>query len=134
MEMKKTMILAIALGLCLATCASSQKKLQQAKEKDPQYQYSMGAVYLNNNNLDEAEEEFKKVTADAKYGSKELPYYNLARLYSLRQDWETALFYADKAIQTNARYHLGHSLRGYILESQGKFGDALESYKQAVKL
>jgi len=202
MEMKKTMILAIALGLCLATCASSQKKLQQAKEKDPQYQYSMGAVYLNNNNLDEAirlfnkalsldprhfqslnalgltysmkgdlqgaekyflkclevspafmearnnlgmiyqelgyldkaEEEFKKVTADAKYSSKELPYYNLARLYSLRQDWETALFYADKAIQTNARYHLGHSLRGYILESQGKFVEAIESYKQAVKL
>src|SRR4030042_641931 len=44
----------------MATCASSQKKLQQAKEKDPQYQYSMGAVYLNNNNLDEAIRLFNK--------------------------------------------------------------------------
>jgi tetratricopeptide (TPR) repeat protein len=176
MEIAKSRTIGIGLCLVLAACASSQKKLQQAKEKDPQYQYSMGAVYLNNNNLDEAirlfrkaltldprhfqslnalglvysikrdlpeaeksllkclevspnfsearnnlgmvyqemgfldkaEEEFKKVTADANYASKELPYYNLARLYFLRQNWETALFYADRAIQANPRYHLGH--------------------------
>jgi tetratricopeptide (TPR) repeat protein len=200
--MKKMKIMVIGLCLSLLMCASSQKKLQMAREKDPQYQYSMGAVYLNSSNLDEAirlfnkalsldprhfqslnalglvysmkgdlreaekfflkclevspnfmeahnnlgmiyqetgfldkaEEEFKKVTADSGYASKELPYHNLARLYSLRQDWETALFYVDKAIQTNARYHLGHSLRGYILENQGRLIDAIESYKQAAKL
>jgi len=200
--MKKTMMVAMALCLSLATCASSQKKLQMAKDKDPQYQYSMGAVYLNNNNLDEAirffnkalsldprhyqslnalglvysmkgdlreaeksflkclevspafmearnnlgmiyqemgfldkaEEEFKKVAADANYASKELAYYNLARLYSLRLSWETALFYVDKAIQTNARYHLGYALRGYILENQGKLNEAIEAYEQAVKM
>lgn len=200
--MKKTKIVVIGLCLSLLTCASSQKKLQMAKEKDPQYQYSMGAVYLNNNNLDEAirffskalsldprhhqslnalglaysmkgdlreaeksflkclevspafmearnnlgmiyqemgfpdkaEEEFKKVTADPNYTNKELPYYNLARLYSMRQNWETALFFVDKAIQVNARYHLGHGLRGYILENQGQLLEAIDSYKQAVKL
>jgi tetratricopeptide (TPR) repeat protein len=200
--MKKMTIAVFGLCLSLLTCASSQKKLQAAREKDPQYQYSMGAVYLDNGNLDEAirffnkalslnprhfqslnalglvysmkgdlreaeksflkclevspnfmearnnlgmiyqemgfldkaEEEFKKVTADPSYTSKELPYYNLARLYSLRQNWESALFYVDKAIQTNARYHLGHSLRGYILENQDKLIDAIESYKQAAKL
>jgi len=200
--MKKTTWTVIGLVLFLTACASSQKKLQQAKDKDPQYQYSMGAVYLNNNNLDEAirlfnkalslnprhfqslnalglayslkgdlkeaekfflkcleispaftearnnlgmiyqemgfpdraEEEYKKAAADATYASKELPYYNLARLYSLRMNWETALFYAEKAIQTNARYHLGHALRGYILENQEKLPEAIESYKQAVRL
>jgi tetratricopeptide (TPR) repeat protein len=84
--------------------------------------------------LDKAEEEFKKVTADPSYASKELPYYNLARLYSMRQNWETALFFVDKAIQANARYHLGHGLRGYILENEDKIPEAIESYKQAVKL
>jgi tetratricopeptide (TPR) repeat protein len=201
--MKRTCIVAVVLSLGLAaSCASSQKKLQTAKEKDPQYQYSMGAVYLNNNNLDEAirffnkalsldprhyqslnalglaysmkgnlpeaeksflkclevsptfteahnnlgmiyqemgaldkaEEEFKKVAADTNYASKELPYYNLARLYSLRQNWETALFYTDKAIQTNARYHLAYSLRGFILENEGKLGEAIAAYEQALKL
>jgi len=200
--MKKAAILVIALSLSLMGCASSQKKLQMAKEKDPQYQYSMGAVHLNNNNLDEAirffnkalsldprhhqsmnalglvysmkgdlreaeryfhkclevapsfteahnnlgmvfqemgfpdraEEEFKKVIADPNYGHKELPYYNLARLYSLRQNWDMALFFVDKAVQTNSRYHLGYNLRGYILEVQGKLPAAIESYKQALKL
>jgi len=200
--MKKKNILVFGMCLSLVTCASSQKKFQMAKEKDPQYQYSMGAVYLNNNNLDEAvrffnkalsldprhyqslnalglvhsmkgdlreaeksflkclevspnfmeahnnlgmiyqemgfldkaEEEFKRVIADPTYASKELAYYNLARLYTMRQNWETALFYADKAIQANARYHLGHGLRGYILENQDKLPEAIESYKQAVKL
>ena len=200
--MKKTVWTVLGLSLCLAACASSQKKLQQTREKDPQYQYSMGAVYLNNNNLDEAirffnkaltlnprhyqslnalgltysikgdlkeaeksflkclevspsftearnnlgmiyqemgfpdkaEEEFKKAIADVNYASKELPNYNLARLYSLRMNWETALVYVDKAIQANVRYHLGHALRGYILENQGQLPEAIESYKEAVRL
>jgi tetratricopeptide (TPR) repeat protein len=95
---------------------------------------NLGMIYQEMGYLDKAEEEFKKATADANYASKELPYYNLARLYSLRMNWESALFYVDKAIQTNARYHLGHALRGYILESQGKLPEAIDSYKQAVRL
>jgi tetratricopeptide (TPR) repeat protein len=200
--MKNRKIFLIGLCLSLATCASSQKKLQEAREKDPQYQYSMGAFYLNNNNLDEAvrffqraitldprhfqalnalglansmrgnlaeaeksflkcleispgfvearnnlgmvyqemgfpdraEAEFKKVIADPSYSTKELPYYNLARLYSIRQDWENALFYAEKAVQANPRYHLGYALEGYILESQDKLVEAIDSYKEAVNL
>lgn len=199
--MKNKKIVLIGLCLSLVTCASSQKKLQQEKQKDPQYQYSMGAFYLNNNNLDEAirffqralaldprhfqslnalglansmkgnfaeaersflkcleispgfsearnnlgmvyqemgfpdraEAEFKKAVADATYATKELPYYNLARLYSLREDWENALFYAEKAIQANIHYHLGYALKGYIMESQDKFVEAIECYKEAVK-
>ncbi len=199
--MKKSKIVLIGLCLGLVTCASSQKKLQEAREKDPQYQYSMGAFYLNNNNLDEAvryfqraltldsrhfqslnalgltysmkgnlpaaeksflkcleispgfvearnnlgmvyqemgfpdraEAEFKKVIADPTYSNKELAYYNLARLYSIREDWENAHFYAEKAIQANPRYHLGHALIGFIMESQGKFVEAIDSYKEAVR-
>jgi tetratricopeptide (TPR) repeat protein len=91
-------------------------------------------VYQEMGFPDKAEEEFKKAAADANYASKELPYYNLARLHSLRMNWETALFYVDKAIQANARYHLGHALRGYVLESQGRLPEAIESYKEAVRL
>jgi len=95
---------------------------------------NLGMIYQEMGFLDKAEEEFKKVAADVNYPNKEMPYYNLARLYSLRLDWETAQFYADKAVQTNPRYHLGHNLQGYILESRGKLPEAIESYKQAVKL
>jgi tetratricopeptide (TPR) repeat protein len=200
--MKNQRVFIIGLCLGLVTCASSQKKLQEAKEKDPQYQYSMGAFYLNNNNLEEAaryfqralaldprhfqslnalglansmkgnfaeaeksflkcleispgfsearnnlgmvyqemgfpdraEAEFKKAVADPAYSSKELPYYNLARLYSIREDWENALFYAEKAIQANTRYHAGYALKGYIMERQDKFNEAVECYKEAAKM
>ncbi|MGB7296375.1 MAG: tetratricopeptide repeat protein [Candidatus Aminicenantales bacterium] len=200
--MNRAMIVLIGLCLSLVTCASSQKKLQEAREKDPQYQYSLGAFHLNSNNLDEAlkffqralaldsrhfqslnamgliysmkgnfaeaerfllkcleispgfvearnnlgvvyqemgfpdraEAEFKKVIADPAYPTKESPYFNLARLYSIRQDWDNALFYADKAIQANPRYHMGYALRGLIMERQEKFNEAVKSYKEALKL
>jgi tetratricopeptide (TPR) repeat protein len=199
--MENRRILIIGLCLSLVVCASSQKKIREAQGKDPQYQYSMGAFHLNNNNLDEAvryfqralaldprhfqslnalglaysmkgnfpeaeksflkcleispgfvearnnlgmvyqemgfpdraEAEFKKVIADPTYSTKELPYYNLARLYSIRQDWENALFYVEKGVQANPRYHLGHALRGYILESLERYDEAIDSFKEAVK-
>ena len=199
--MKKATIVLIGMCLSLVTCASSQRKLQEANEKSPQYQYSLGAFHLNNNNLDEAlkyfqralaldprhfqswnalglvysiqgnfeqaeksflkcleispafveahnnlgvvyqemgfpdraEAEFKKVIADPAYPTKESPYYNLARLYSIRQDWENALFYVDKAIQANPRYHMGYALKGMIMEQQAKYGDAVAAYKEALK-
>jgi type IV pilus assembly protein PilF len=37
-----------------AFCASSQQKLQQARAKDPKYQYNLGLVYLNQSNLNPA--------------------------------------------------------------------------------
>jgi tetratricopeptide (TPR) repeat protein len=95
---------------------------------------NLGMIYQELGILDKAEEEFKKVAADPNYPNKELPYYNLARLYSLRENWETALFYADKAVQTNARYHLAHNIRGFILEKQGKPDEAIAAHEQAVKL
>ncbi|MBN2408708.1 MAG: tetratricopeptide repeat protein [Candidatus Aminicenantes bacterium] len=200
--MNRTAIVLLGLCFSLAACASSQKKLQEAREKDPQYQYSLGAFQLNSNNLDDAqkyfqraialdsrhfqswnalglvysmkgdfaeaekallkcleispgfvearnnlgmvyqemgfpdraEAEFKKVLADPAYPTKESPYYNLARLYSIRQDWDNALFYAEKAIQANPRYHMGHAMMGLILERQEKFSEAVNSYKEALRL
>ena len=82
---------------------------------------------------DRAEAEFKKVVADPAYPTKESPYFNLARLYSLRQDWEGALFYADKAVQANPRYHMGYALKGYVLDQQEQYGEAVEAYKEALR-
>ncbi|MDH4197057.1 MAG: tetratricopeptide repeat protein [Candidatus Aminicenantes bacterium] len=47
---------ALLLAACvtLALCASSEKKLAQAREKDPKYQYNLGLFHLNNGNIPEA--------------------------------------------------------------------------------
>jgi tetratricopeptide (TPR) repeat protein len=200
--MKTEKSLAIALLVLCVSCASSQKKIQQANEKNPQHQYSLGAIHLNNNNpdeairyfnkalalearhykslnglglaysmkgnlqeaanyfkkcleaapqfsearnnlgmvyqetgfLDKAEEEWKKVVADPEYANKELSYKNLAWLYCLREDWETALSYANKAIQSNSRYHVGYGVKGFILDKLNRIPEAIESYERAVKI
>jgi tetratricopeptide (TPR) repeat protein len=129
-----------ALGLVYSMkgdLREAEKSFLKCLEASPNFaeaHNNLGMVYQEMGFLDKAEEEFKKVAADASYPSKELPYYNLARLYSVRQGWDTALFYADKAIQANPRYHLGHALRGYVLENLNRLPEAIESYKQSVKL
>jgi len=200
--MKKRKVLIIFLCLGLLSCASSQKKIEQAREKDPGYQYNIGLFYLNGNNVDEAvkyfnkalalnprhyqslnalglansmrgnldesvklyqkcleiapsfteahnnlgtvyqemgfidkaEEQFKKVIADPNYTHKELPFYNLARLYFTRQDYEKARLYVESATKLNSRFALAYNLRGLILESQNNLYGAIEDYKMAVKI
>jgi Tfp pilus assembly protein PilF len=200
--MTKTRVLLCVLLACGAGCASSQKKISQAREKDPQHQYSMGVFYLNSgqpaeavkylnrsvtldpryylaynalglaasmqgnlpeavkyyerclqiapdfsearNNLgsvyqelgfiDKAEAEFLKVLSDRAYPTKELPNYNLARLYFTRGDLDQAMSYVEAAIQLNSRFAMAHNLEGLIQEKQDKLADAIDSYGRAVKI
>ncbi len=201
--MRKAVMGLTILGLSFfVACASSPKKMEQANEKNPRHQYSLGAMQLNNNNpdeairyfnralaldsshfqslnglglayamkgnhhqavsyflkclqiapqfsearnnlgmsyqelgfLDKAEEEWKKVVADLEYPNKELPYKNLSWLYCLRQDWERALVYANQAVRSNSRFHVGYALKGFILDKLDRIPEAIESYERAVKI
>jgi tetratricopeptide (TPR) repeat protein len=200
--MTRTRVWLCVVLACLAGCASSQKKMSQAKEKDPRHQYSLGVFYLNSgqpaeaiqylnrsitldpryflaynalglaasmqgnlpeavkhyercleiapdfsearNNLgsvyqelgfiDKAESEFLKVVNDRAYTTKELPNYNLARLYFTRGDFDQAMAYDEAAIKLNSRFAMAHNLKGLILEKQGKLAEAIDSYSQAVKI
>jgi tetratricopeptide (TPR) repeat protein len=200
--MTKQKVVFIVLLACLAGCASSQKKAEEERAKDPRYQYSLGVFYLNGgkpdeamkylnravsldpryylaynaqglalsmkgdlqgavkdyercleispefsearNNLgsvyqelgfvDKAEAEFLKVLSDRNYATKELPNYNLARLYFTEGKYDQALSCADAAIKINARLAMAHNVRGLILEKQDKLLDAIDSFRQAVKI
>ncbi len=200
--MRKMYLLVSIVLVYFVSCASPQKQIQQAREKDPKYQYNVGLFYLNGNNVDEAikylnrtisldgnfylaynalglaqsmkgnpqeamkhyqkcleiapyftearnnlgtvyqelgfidkaEAEFAKVITDTSYSSKELPYYNLARLCFVRQDYEKALAYVTSAIKLNGRMAMAFNLRGVILTQQGRQADAIDSFEQAVKL
>ena len=52
MKSKTALILLICLNLVV--CASSQKKIDKAKENDPEYQYNLGLFYLREGNIEEA--------------------------------------------------------------------------------
>jgi tetratricopeptide (TPR) repeat protein len=182
-------------------CASSQKKIEKAKENDPEYQYNLGLFYLREGNLDEAiryinkalalkpeydnalctlglaysmkgefqasinylkqclninprlteahnylgvayqqlgfldeaEKEFRIAILDPNYQSKELPYYNLARIYFSKDKLEDALQYVNMSLTINKNFRLAHNMKGMILEKQLNYAGAIESYKLALK-
>lgn len=93
----------------------------------------LGVAYQEQGFVDEAEKEFRIAIMDTKYKSRELPYYNLARIYLARNELEEALEYVDRSLQFNSNFRLAHNLRGMILERQLKYAAAIESYKEALK-
>jgi tetratricopeptide (TPR) repeat protein len=84
--------------------------------------------------IDKAEEEFRKALSDTTYVSRELPYYNLSRLYIIKEEYDEALDYVDRALQFDPRMVLAHNLKGIILENLDQLEDAIDSYGQALEI
>lgn len=95
---------------------------------------NLGTIYQEQNQLDKAEVEFRRALQDPSYPTRELPYYNLARLYVVQNRLDDALMNVDSAIKSKPRLAMAHNLRGLILEKQNKTAEAVPSYEQAVKL
>lgn len=93
----------------------------------------LGTVYQEMGLLDEAEKEYRTAIADPDYKSKELPYYNLARLYLLKNELKEALFYIDQALELNKTLVMAYNLKGLILEKQEKIPEAIDNYLQGLK-
>jgi Tfp pilus assembly protein PilF len=200
--MRAKAVAVVTICASLAFCASSQAKLQRAREKDPKYQYNLGLFYLNQNDvdnamkyfvkalsldtrfylawnamglahsmrgrldeaakayekcleidpqfaeahnnlgtvyqemkmIDKAEAEFRKALSDLTYQNRELPYFNLARLYVLQGRLDEALDYVQKSIQIKPRLAMAYNLRGQIYEKMNKLDDAVSSYEAAVRI
>jgi Tfp pilus assembly protein PilF len=200
--MRAKAIAVLSICASLAFCASSQAKIQKAREKDPKYQYNLGLFYLNQNNVDEAvknfvkalsldtryylawnalglahsmkgrieesvkayqkclevnprfteahnnlgtayqevklldkaEEEFKKALLDLNYQNRELPYFNLARLYVLQGRLDEGFENVQKSLQIQPRLAMGHNLKGLIFEKRDSLSEAIAAYEQAVKI
>jgi len=94
----------------------------------------LGTVYQEMGFIDKAEEEFKKAISDENYTSRELPYYNLARLYFTQDKLEEALDCVQKSIQISNRLAMSHNLKGLVLEKLNRVAEAIASYEQAVKI
>jgi len=129
-----------ALGLAVSmqgNLPEAVKSYERCLEIAPDFseaRNNLGSVYQELGFIDKAETEFVKVINDRNYPTKELPYYNLARLYFTRGDLDQAMAYGEAALKLNSRFSMARNLKGLILEKQGRLADAIESYRQAVKL
>jgi tetratricopeptide (TPR) repeat protein len=95
---------------------------------------NLGTIYQESNQFEQAEAEFLKALQDPVYQTRELPFFNLARLYFIQNRLDLALDNVQKAIQTKPRLAMAHNLKGMILEKQGNLTEALAAYQQAVKI
>lgn len=129
-----------ALGLAYSMKAdftSSIKAFQKALEINPQFteaRNNLGTIYFELKEYDKAEAEYRRALADPNYNSRELPYYNLARLYFVQERYEEAFENIQKSIQVRNRFAMAHNLRGLILEKLGDNDEAENSFAQAVKI
>jgi tetratricopeptide (TPR) repeat protein len=115
----------------------SVKAYQKCLEINPQFtetRNNLGTVYQEMNLLDKAEGEFKAALLDVGYQNRELPYFNLARLYVLQNRLDEALENVQKSIQIKPRLAMAHNLLGIIFEKRKSFDEAIASYAAAVKI
>lgn len=113
------------------------KAYEKCLEINPQFteaRNNLGTVYQEMKQLDKAEAEFRAALADLTYQDRELPYFNLARLYTLQGRYDEALDNVQKAIQIKPRLAMAYNLRGQIYEKQNSLDDAVASYEAAVKI
>ena len=94
----------------------------------------LGSVYQELGMLDKAEQEFRKAIADESYSSRELPYYNLARLYLTKGKDEEALMLVERSIELNNRMVMALNLKGILLERLDRIEEAIESYSKALQI
>jgi tetratricopeptide (TPR) repeat protein len=92
----------------------------------------LGSVYQELGALDQAERHFLAAVGDETYHSRELPLYNLARLYYLQEKNDLAMEYVTRAIMVNRRLSMAHNLKGLIYERLKKYPEAISSYQAAL--
>ncbi|HSA96064.1 MAG TPA: tetratricopeptide repeat protein [Acidobacteriota bacterium] len=115
----------------------ASKAYVKCLEINPQFteaHNNLGTVYQEMKQLDKAEKEFLAALQDLAYQHRELPYFNLARLYALQGRFDEALENVNKAIQLQPRLAMAHNLRGFIYEKRNGLAEAISSYEQAVKI
>ncbi|MFC2164732.1 tetratricopeptide repeat protein [Acidobacteriota bacterium] len=94
----------------------------------------LGTVYQELGHLEKAEQEFRTAIADLNYKSRDLPYYNLARLYFGQNRFADSLYYVQKSLEFNKRLVMAINLKGVIYERLEDYEAAIDSYKQGLKI
>ncbi len=124
MKIKTALILLICLNLIL--CASSQKKLEKSREKDPLYQYNMGLFFLNQGNTDEAIKHFNK--ALALKSDYDLALCMIGLAHSMNGKFNEAINYLKKALSISPGLTEAHNYLGVVYQELGLLDEAEKEF------
>lgn len=94
---------------------------------------NLGVAYMTMKQYPEAEQEFKKALADPNYAASG-PYFNLAKLAYQRESYEESRALAKKSMMLNPKEASPHLLYALSLEKLGRVDEAVNSYKELLRL
>lgn len=128
--MRCKLILIIFICLNFILCASSQKKIEDARNNDPQYQYNMGLFYLNEGVVDEAIKYLKRaLELNPRY---DLALYALGLSYSMNGNLEESVRYLQDCLKINPTLTDAHNALGAIYQEMGLLDQAEKEFRIAI--
>jgi len=126
----KKITLVIFISLSLILCASSQKKIEEARNKDPQYQYNLGLFYLNEGNIEEAIRYFNKaLSLNPRY---DLALNSIGMAYLMSAKFQDAVNYFEKCLEINPALTEAHNNLGVAYQEMGFIDQAEKEFRIAL--
>lgn len=122
-------ILILAIGLLLGSCASSQGKMDRRQERDSQHQYELAVMSLRYNLIDEAIKYLKKaLTLDPNHQPS---YYLLGMAHVEKKNYKEAAAAFEKSLELKPDVSEAHVRLGVVYQEIGLPDKAEEEYKKA---
>lgn len=128
MRYKLPVIFFVCFNLIL--CASPQKKIEKARNKNPQYQYNMGLFYLNQGNVDEAIRYFKAaLSLNPRY---DFALYSLGLAHSMNGNFEESVKYLQNCLKVNPTLTDARNVLGSVYQEMGLIDQAERQFRIAL--
>jgi superkiller protein 3 len=128
--MRYKLIFVIFICLNLILCASTQKKIQDARKNDPQYQYNMGLFFLNEGNVNESLKYLNR--ALELNPSYDLALYALGLAHSMNGNLEESVKNLQSCLKVNPALTDAHNALGAIYQEIGQLDQAEKEFRIAI--
>jgi tetratricopeptide (TPR) repeat protein len=128
--MRYKLIFIIFICLNFILCASAQKKIEDARNNDPQYQYNMGLFYLNQGVVDEA---IKYLNRALELNSRyDIALYALGLAHSMNGKLEESVKYLQDCLKINPTLTDARNALGAIYQEMGLLDQAEKEFRIAI--
>lgn len=122
-------ILILLISVLLGSCASSQSKMAQKNEKDPQHQYELARMSMRYNLTDEA---IKYLNNALSLDPNHQPsYYLLGMAYVQKKNLKEAAAAFQKSLELKPDFSEAHVRLGAVYQEMGLPDKAEEEYKKS---
>jgi Tfp pilus assembly protein PilF len=128
--MRAKAIAVVTICASLAFCASSQAKVQRAREKDPKYQYNLGLFYLNQSDVENAMKYFvKALSLDTNYY---LAWNAMGLAHSMRGRLDESAKAYEKCLAVNPEFTEAHNNLGTVYQEMNQPDKAEAEFRKAL--